>query len=168
MKILVVGLACSGKSIFARRLGAELKLPVFHMDQLLWQEEWVKTPDKTFKQIQQQILEKDKWIYEGFNLPTLRTQVEAADRIVYLKKSHVQITLNYFKRLREYRYMSRPDIPKGNIEHFSLHYIKWLWKYNNLEIINEVQQYSKEKSVDILSTNNDIQNFISWIGKPSG
>lgn len=161
MKILVVGLACSGKSTFAKILSEKTNLPVFHMDLIIWQRSWVKTPVEKFYLEQNNILTKENWIYEGFNLPSLMQQVQAADKIIYLRKSHLRITANYFKRLRKYRHIARPDMPKGNIEYLSLSYIKWLWKYDNKEVINEIRRYSEQKPLYILSSKREYQEVIN-------
>jgi len=159
MKIMVIGLACSGKTTIAQQLGEVLNLPVFHMDKIIWQEDWVKAPDTSFKHAQQQILNKENWIYEGFNPSTLSKQVESADRIIYLNKSHVVITFNYLKRLIQHRDRARASMPEGNVEHFSFSYIKWLWKYKNQDIIDKVLEYAKGKPVVILSTSQEVRDY---------
>lgn len=41
-RVMIVGGPGSGKSTLTRSVGAKLKLPVFHMDQIHWQENWVE------------------------------------------------------------------------------------------------------------------------------
>jgi len=42
--IVIVAGPGSGKSTLARMLGERLNLPVFHVDQIHWQENWVERP----------------------------------------------------------------------------------------------------------------------------
>ena len=39
-RILIIGCSGSGKSRLARQLGQKLGLPVVHLDQLWWKENW--------------------------------------------------------------------------------------------------------------------------------
>ena len=39
-KILIVGTSASGKSTFARKLAAKTKLPLIHIDSIMWQPGW--------------------------------------------------------------------------------------------------------------------------------
>ena len=43
-RIVIVAGPGSGKSTLARILGERLNLPVFHVDQIHWQENWVERP----------------------------------------------------------------------------------------------------------------------------
>ncbi|MFT7214503.1 MAG: adenylate kinase family enzyme, partial [Granulosicoccus sp.] len=44
MRIHVTGDAGSGKTTLGKKIGAELNLPVFGLDQVVWQPGWTKTP----------------------------------------------------------------------------------------------------------------------------
>jgi adenylate kinase family enzyme len=41
---MLVGSGGASKSTLARELGVRLRLPVYHLDALLWQPGWVMTP----------------------------------------------------------------------------------------------------------------------------
>jgi adenylate kinase family enzyme len=43
-RIVIVGISGTGKSAFARRVAAVTGLPVFHVDSILWGENWTELP----------------------------------------------------------------------------------------------------------------------------
>jgi hypothetical protein len=43
-------------------------------------------------------------------------------------------------------------MPSGNAEQFSWSYIRWLWKYNNDEVLRKAYEYAKDKPVIVVST----------------
>lgn len=165
MKILITGLACSGKSTLSRLIADVTGLPLVHMDRIIWQENWVKATDEQFIEKQDQLLRQPNWIYEGFNLPTLQKQIEAADQIIFINKSRLRITFNYLKRLRKYKHEARPDMPNGNIEHYSFNYIKWLWKYSSSNVFNDLQKYAHNKSVNVVHSKRDIERLLTQLSK---
>ncbi len=165
MKLLITGLACSGKSTLSRLVADVTGLPLVHMDRIIWQENWVKSSDEHFIEEQDRTLSRPNWIYEGFNLPTLQNQVKAADQIIFINKSRLQLTFNYLKRLRRHRQKARPDMPDGNIEHFNLKYIKWLWKYKSSNVLSDIQEYAHDKNVSVVRSKRDIKKLLTELGK---
>lgn len=102
MKRLIVGLGCSGKSTLARDIGKISRLPVYHLDRLLWKTEWVRAESDDFMKQQSRILATSNWVYEGFNPKSLPKQVSYADTIIYLDVPHMRLTYNWIKRLWKY------------------------------------------------------------------
>ena len=153
MKILIVGLGCSGKSTLAREIGACTQLPVHHLDKLLWKPNWERTGRDEFLDAQRKVLSEKSWVYEGFNLESLSEQVNAADIIIYISASHITLTINWVKRLWTYRQHSRPDIAEGNIEKFNWLYLRWLWKYDNKQIIKDLRLLTKGKELIVINNN---------------
>ena len=163
MKILIVGLGCSGKSTLAREIGKSTGLPIYHLDRLLWKSNWVRAERDEFLKEQTRILASSKWVYEGFNPKSLPEQISYADTIVYLDVSHLRLTNNWLKRLWKYRKFSRPDMADGNIEKFNWSYLRWLWKYDNKQMIEQIRRISGDKTVVVISNKNDRQKYLRQI-----
>lgn len=161
MKIFITGLGCSGKSTLAREIGKITGLPVYHLDRYLWNRNWIKATEEEFTVKQAEILDLQSWVYEGFNRNRLAEQIAAADQIIYIKKSHVVLSLQWVKRLWKYRKHSRPDITEGNIEKFNFAYLKWLWKYDNKDIIADIYRLSGDKKVTIISTKKEYRAYLA-------
>ncbi len=83
-KVIVVGSAGAGKSVFSRRLSQKTGLPLIHLDMV-----WHK-PDKThitraeFDEFLVQCFQEKKWIMDGDYSRTYETRFEHADTIFFL------------------------------------------------------------------------------------
>ena len=64
-RIMIVGSPGSGKSTLARMLGERLNLPVFHMDQIHWKENWIERPLAEKLPIALAVEAHQSWIFEG-------------------------------------------------------------------------------------------------------
>lgn len=83
-RVLVIGIAGSGKSTFSRALSQETGLPVIHLDVHYWQPGWVKPSEDVWRETQRRLLGGDAWIADGNDLETLELRLERADTIVLL------------------------------------------------------------------------------------
>ena len=83
-RVLVVGMAGSGKSTFSRRLGAKTGLPVIHLDLHFWKPGWVAPSEDEWRDIQRALLSGDKWIVDGNYHETLELRLALADTVVFM------------------------------------------------------------------------------------
>jgi adenylate kinase family enzyme len=83
-RVLVIGLAGSGKSTFSRALSAETGLPVIHLDLHYWKPGWVKPSDEEWRQRQRTLLAGEAWIADGNYYESLDLQLERAQTVVVL------------------------------------------------------------------------------------
>jgi adenylate kinase family enzyme len=83
-RILVDGMTGSGKSTFARALGARTGLPVIHLDLHYWQPGWARPSDDDWRERQRTLVAGDAWIIDGNYNETLPLRLERADTVVYL------------------------------------------------------------------------------------
>jgi adenylate kinase family enzyme len=83
-RVLVIGLAGSGKSTFSRALSARTGLPVIHLDVHYWKPGWVRPSDQEWRDKQRGLLAGEAWIADGNYYETLDLQLERADTVVVL------------------------------------------------------------------------------------
>lgn len=83
-RVIVTGLAGSGKSTFSRSLAAKTGLPVLHLDIHFWRPGWVAPSDGEWRETQRGLLAGDAWIADGNYHETLDLRLERADTIVVL------------------------------------------------------------------------------------
>ena len=83
-RVLVDGMAGSGKSTFSRALSARTGLPVIHLDYHYWKPGWTEPSDDEWRDEQRRLLAGDAWIADGNDLSTLEVRLERADTIVFL------------------------------------------------------------------------------------
>ncbi len=83
-KIMIIGCAGAGKSVFARKLRDKTGLPLYPLDTI-----WHK-PDKTnisreeFDARLAEIVAQDRWIIDGNYQRTLEVRMRACDTVIFL------------------------------------------------------------------------------------
>lgn len=83
-RIVVTGLAGSGKSTFSRSLGERTGLPVIHLDLRFWKPGWVAPTDEEWREKQHEVLAGERWIADGNYHESLELRVAMADTVVVL------------------------------------------------------------------------------------
>jgi adenylate kinase family enzyme len=83
-RVLVIGVAGSGKSTFSRALSSKTGLPVIHLDVHYWKPGWVEPSAEEWREKQRTLLAGDAWIADGNYYETLELQLELADTVVVL------------------------------------------------------------------------------------
>ena len=83
-RVLVIGMAGSGKSTFSLALSAQTGLPVIHLDLHYWKPGWVKPSESEWREKQRQVLAGVAWIADGNYYETLDVPLERAQTVVLL------------------------------------------------------------------------------------
>src|SRR6476659_9120058 len=83
-RVIVTGLAGSGKSTFSISLAAKTGLPVIHLDLYFWKPGWVAPSENEWREKQRCVLAGDAWIADGNYHETLDLRLERADTVVFL------------------------------------------------------------------------------------
>lgn len=83
-RIMIIGGPGSGKSWLAQNLGERHGLPVYAVDDAVWDGHGVlRAPDDIDARVRQ-LADQDKWIIEGGNSRTYHERVQRADTIIRL------------------------------------------------------------------------------------
>lgn len=133
-RVMIVGGAGSGKSTLARILGPRLGLPVFHMDQIHWQENWVERPQADKIPMAKAVEDQDAWVFEGGMSVTYGSRMQRADMIIWLDLPVGLRLWRVTKRLFRYLGKARPDLPKGCVERLhpaTLEFYWFIWTSRN-------------------------------------
>jgi adenylate kinase family enzyme len=165
-KILVIGSGGAGKSTFARRLGAILKLKVIHLDSLYWSPGWVEMPKDEWRATVEELLKKDSWIMDGNYGGTLDTRLAACDTVIFLDISRLVCLSRVLKRRALYSRRSRPDMAEGCPEKIDREFIKWIWDYPRKRrpaVLEKLKAHSQTKSVIVLKSQAEIENFLKAV-----
>ena len=162
-KIILIGSGGSGKSTLARLLGAKFGLNVYHLDALLWKPNWVGVPRHEQREIQNDLVKKDKWIIDGNYGGTMDIRLKAADTIIFLDIHRIICMYRALKRMVQYRNKTRPDMREGCDERLDFSFLKWIWRYPKAkrpDILNKLEQISDEKQVVILKSPKQVKAFL--------
>ena len=83
-RVVVTGLAGSGKSTLSVALAARTGLPVVHLDLHFWQPGWTAPSETDWRVTQRDVLGGDAWIADGNYEETLDLRLELADTVVVM------------------------------------------------------------------------------------
>jgi adenylate kinase family enzyme len=84
-RVAVIGNAGGGKSTMCARLSAITGLPYYPIDKIQWQPGWVPTPRDDFNRRHDALIERERWIIDGWGSPeAIAARFEAADTIIFV------------------------------------------------------------------------------------
>lgn len=121
-RIVIVGISGTGKSRLARRLAATSRLPLHHMDTLIWRPNWVEADRASIAAAVTRIAGGPRWIVEGWVDDYSSDLLDAADHIVDLDFPGWLAALGGVERWWRHRGAARPELPPGCTE-------TWRWDY---------------------------------------
>jgi adenylate kinase family enzyme len=128
-RVVIVGRGASGKSTLAVELAKITGLPVIELDKIFWQPGLVATPREQWIAIQQELIERERWIMDGDLGPhdVVDIRLPAADTVIFLDFSLVRCAWRAIRRSPEradfwrwlfaYRRRSRPLLLKAVAAH---------------------------------------------------
>lgn len=118
-KILIVGTSCTGKTTLAVKIGEQLNIPHFDLDDFHWLPNWVEQPDiEMLADIKTNILPIPKWIVSGNYTNLVKATLwKEADTIIWLDYSLSLILSRFFKRTYK-RIVLKEACCNGNYENF--------------------------------------------------
>lgn len=139
-KIIVLGNAGSGKTVFATRLSEILGLPLVHLDKEYWRPGWKETPREDWIEKHKKIISEDEWIIDGNYSVLLKERFLQADAVMFLDISATQCYINLFKRKIQYSNTDRPDLPEDCPEFIRPDQLKKVF-YFSRSSRNRIQSY---------------------------
>ncbi|HEX6622566.1 MAG TPA: DNA topology modulation protein [Pyrinomonadaceae bacterium] len=163
-KILVIGSGGAGKSTFARRLGARLRLEVIHLDAHHWRPNWVGTPNDEWQEVVEELLRRDTWVMDGNYSGTLDTRLAACDTVIFLDLPRAVCLWRVLKRVIMYRKRKRPDMAEGCGERFDLEFLRWVWGYRRRsrpKVVGLLREHERAKRVVWLRTSAEVEVFLA-------
>lgn len=141
-RIAVIGISGSGKTTFSKKLGDVTRLPVYHMDQLFWGENWASIPDEEWQLAEHKLIQKDRWIIEGYISDQSTGRLRHAEKIIYLDFAGIYCAVNAIKRWWFYKNSDRPDLPKGCRANFDLSFFWVIFRKKERRDIEKALQLS--------------------------
>lgn len=83
-KILVLGSPGAGKTHFSRNLATILNLPLYHLDDEYWLNNWQRPPKDKWKERLKLICEKECWVIDGNYAEYLGLRLKYSDCAILL------------------------------------------------------------------------------------
>jgi adenylate kinase family enzyme len=127
---MIFGRPGSGKSTFAYNLSKRLNLPLYHLDKYYFTNNWQERKREEFLQIQQGIVNQEKWIIDGNSIRSLEMRYQRADVVIYFTYPHLLCLFRVIKRL----FSKNPQIQdraEGCPERVGWALLKYMWQFED-------------------------------------
>ena len=128
-RILIVGCPGSGKSTMARAISEKTGIPVVHLDQLFWRDNWASVPAEEFDALLRIELAKDEWIIDGNFSRTLEMRLERADTVIWLDYPMLVSLFGALRRVLGNYGKVRPDMGPNCPERLNWPFLKAIFLF---------------------------------------
>lgn len=162
-RVAIIGVAGSGKSWLAARLGEVLDLPVYHLDRLFWRPGWEQTPKDEWRALQEELVEEPVWIIDGNYGGTLDIRLGACDTVIWLDLPTCVCLVSVVWRFLTYRSRTRPDLSPGCPEQLDWEFLRWIAtfrKQRRPRILRSLSELSLTKQVVHLTTRRGVRRWL--------
>jgi adenylate kinase family enzyme len=166
-RIMIIGSCGAGKSTLARKLGAQLDLPLVHLDQHHWSAGWVECGTKEWTQKTDELIAADRWIIDGNYGGTMDARIARADTIIFLDYPTWKCLYRITKRITKYWRRTRPDMTPGCNERFNLefyHYVAVFRIVRRPGILRRLEAVKNTKSVYVIKQDKDAEALLAEFG----
>ena len=163
-KVLVIGSGGAGKSTFAKRLGARLRIKVIHLDSLYWRPGWMETPKAEWLKCVEELLKEEAWIMDGNYSGTLELRLKSCDTVIFLDLPRSACLWRVLKRRLQYRNGGRPDMADECPEKLNLEFIRWVWDYprkTRPKMLERLKEFSQTKRLILLRSQSEVEKFLA-------
>ena len=161
-RVVIIGPGGSGKSTLAREIGERLDLPIYHLDQHFWKDDWQIRSAEEKTAILGKIIEEDKWVVDGnFDSTLFKERLARADAMIFLDFPRRINVPRWFKRVIRNWGKPRQDMGGNNVEKFDWDYFKILLGKEHRYPKNELQRLSGNKELFILKSPKQVKDFLA-------
>ena len=162
-KILVIGSPGSGKSTFARKLSAVMKLPLFYLDMIWHKEDKTNVEREVFDEELEKILERDCFIIDGNYKRTLEKILAVSDT-VFLFDLPVEECLEGVRNRIGTKREDLPWIEEEEDPEF-MDYIRDFPKEQMPKMSELLDRYSDRVHLIVFRSRKEADNFIEELEK---
>lgn len=144
-RIVILGSGGSGKTTLSNELSLVLKIPVIHLDNLYWQENWATHSQEEWINIQKEIVGNDNWIIEGNYWETLDIRLSHADTVIFIDTSKWICLMRIIRRWICNYGKEREGFAPGCREKLDLEFLRTVWRFPKRykpSLLSKVDEYS--------------------------
>lgn len=157
MKIAVLGYAGSGKTYLSDYIAEKKNIPVLHLDDIKWDNEWKPIDDSVVLPKVADFMAKEDWIIDGYyTYLMIDERLQKADKIVLLQLPRMTCFFRAVKRTKSRR-------QDGYANDMNWWFVKFtLFGCRNKERRNyyaEIAEKYKDKTV-VLKTKQQVKEFM--------
>lgn len=154
-RIIIIGCPGSGKSTLGKKLAKTLNLPLVHLDQLFWRENWACIPNEEFDALLLCELKKDKWILDGNFHRTLDLRLDYCDAVILLNYPTLVCYFRVIKRIIANAGKTRSDMTEGCPERFDREFLKYVLSFKKKKLPKIKDALAKRNEVKVIEIKSD-------------
>ena len=161
-KVIVIGGSGSGKSTFARKLRDVTGLPLYHLDNVFWNEDKTHVSREVFDRRLDVILGYKRFIIDGEYGRTIERRIAAADTIFFFDIPLKDRLDGAVARVG----IVHPDLPWTE-EKFDPEFEKWIREYDTDQrpVTLALLDKYKEKNIIVFKSRKESDDFLKNIGE---
>lgn len=159
---MIIGPPGSGKTTFALQLAQKLKVPLYHLDRLMFLPGDIKRDQSEFIQLQRELVQKPEWIIEGCGTRSFEVRFARAKLLIVLETPRLICIWRAFYRVL-FKAKKMPDTPEGCKKVFHFEMIQYIWAFKNKfkPLCTKYQKLYPDVQVIRLRNSKQIELFIS-------
>ena len=165
-KIMIVGCCGAGKSTLSFKLAKHYDLPLYHLDQLYWKDNWVLSERDEYIVKHQELIEKPKWIIDGNYQSTMQERLEKADMVICLDLPRWLSTWGILKRWVQHRGKTRPDMTEGCHERLDWEFLKYVWRFQRdqrPQLLDNLGKFQSQDRLHIVRSRKEANQLLNNI-----
>ena len=170
-RIVVIGNAASGKSTLSMKIKELTKIPVYHLDKILWKKSWERSSEEEFTAKHDEIIDKDSWIIDGVAYKSsYPKRFSRANTILFLDTPLEECKQRSLQRMKEDLERPNPYVTEGCRYPFEFkkeaEEVIDLFHNEYREFILEmIKEYATDTEIILLKTDKEIQSFLESLKK---
>lgn len=159
-KVIIIGCPGAGKSTFSKALQVKTGLPLYHLDNLFWNNDQTHVSRDIFDKRLNNILKQHTWIIDGNYSRTLEVRLKKCDTVFLLDLPVEDCLSGVNNRIGK----SRSDMPWIEQE-FDTEFKQWIIDFPNNELARIYSLLSKytDKKIIVFHSHNEIDKFLMEI-----
>lgn len=166
MKIAILGYSGSGKSTLARLLAEKYNIDVLHFDAVHFLPGWeIRDREEKEKIIQTFLDTHTSWVIDGnYSKLSYERRLEESDVIIMLLFNRVSCFCRAYRRYKNYKDKTRPDMAEGCSEKFDREFAKWiLWDSRKKSARDRYKEINEKYSnkVIVIRNQKELDRYIS-------
>ena len=128
-RVLVIGCAGAGKTVFAQRLSRATGLPLVNLDREFWQAGWIEPDKRHWAAKVEELIARPRWIMDGNYLGTLALRLTRGDTVIFLDPPRLVCLWRAMARMLRNLGRTRADMAPNCPERFDWEFVKYIWNF---------------------------------------
>lgn len=163
-RIAVIGSGGAGKSVFAQRLGQLCDIDVIHLDALYWRGDWEPCPPGEWRALQEELVQRERWIMDGNYGATMNVRLAAADTVIFLDVARRTCLRSILLRRVHVRW--RPRVGNPMRERLTLEFLGYVWRYPRARrpgILQRLAELRPDQTAVVLAGRREAERYLRMV-----